>query len=77
MEGSICQKNAASRSSNNCLLEHQMEEDNPTTSKCVLGVQKKAIAAVVGGLLEKELKGHVGAPQLVNVISPPYLRNKQ
>ena len=35
-------------------------------------VQKKAIAAVVGGLLEEALKDHVGAPQLANVVGPPY-----
>ena len=36
----------------------------------------KAITAVVGGLLVEVLKDHVGAPQLVNVIGPLYLRNK-
>ena len=43
----------------------------------VLGAQKKAIAAVVRGLLEEALKDHIGAPQLANVVDPPYLRNKQ
>ena len=38
-----------------------------------LGMQKKAIAAVVRGLLEEELKDHVGAGQLANVVGPPYL----
>ena len=36
----------------------------------VLGAQKKAIAAVVGGLLEEALKDHVGAPQLANAVGP-------
>ena len=39
----------------------------------VLEAQKKAIAAVVGGLLEEMLKNHIGVPQLVNVVGPPYL----
>ena len=39
--------------------------------RSVLGAQK-AIAAVVGGLLEEALKDHVGAPQLANVVGPPY-----
>ena len=43
----------------------------------VLGAQKKAIAAVVGGLLEEALKGHVDVPQLANVVGTPYLRTKQ
>ena len=36
----------------------------------------KAIAAVVGGLLEEALKDNVGAPQLEN-IGQPYLQNKR
>ena len=44
---------------------------------CVLRVQKKAIAAVVGGVLEEAIKDNVGVPQLANVVGPPYLRNKQ
>ena len=43
----------------------------------VLGAQKKAIAAMVGGLLEEALKYHVGAPLLANIVGPPYLRNKR
>ena len=39
-----------------------MEEDNPTTSKKVFSeAQVKAIAAVVGGLLEEVLKDRIGA----------------
>ena len=39
-----------------------MEEDDPTTLQKVFSeVQVKAIAAVVGGLLEEVLKDRVGA----------------
>ena len=41
------------------------------------GAQKKAIAAVIGGLREVALKDYVGVLQLVNVVYPPYVRNKQ
>ena len=42
-----------------------MDEDKPTASREVfLEAQMKAIAAVVGGLLEEVLKDHVGALQL-------------
>ena len=34
----------------------------------VLRAQKKAIAAVVEGLLEEALKDHVGAPQLAIIV---------
>ena len=35
--------------------------------------QMKAIAAVVGGLLEEALKNHVGVWQLENMVGPLYL----
>ena len=37
-------------------------------AESVLRVQKKAITAVVGGLLEETLKAHGGARQLKNVV---------
>ena len=45
----------------------------------VLGAQKKAISALVEGLLEEALKDHVGTSQLANVVGPPYmyLQNKR
>ena len=39
----------------------------------VLGVQMKAIAALVGGLLEEAFKDHVGALQIEKVVGPLYL----
>ena len=47
-----------------------MEEDNPIALQ-------EAFSIVVGGLLEEALKDHIGAPQLENVVGPPYLRNKR
>ena len=46
-------------------------------AESVFGAQKKAIAALVGVLLEEALKHHVGVLQLGNVVGPLYLRNKQ
>ena len=37
----------------------------------------KAITAMVRGLLEEALKDPIGAPQLENVVGPPYLQNKK
>ena len=63
-------------SSSDCSLEREMEEDKPNTShEAFSEAQMKAISAVVGGLLEKALKDHVGVPQLENVVGPPYLQN--
>ena len=47
-------------------MERQLDEDKPTASQEVFSeVLMKAIAVVVGGLLEEALKNHVGALQLV------------
>ena len=65
IEQSACQVNSRWRSSSDCVLERQMDEDKPTTSWEVFSeAQNKAIAAVVGGLLEEALKDHVGELQL-------------
>ena len=51
-----------------------MEEGTQNASQEVFSeVQMKAIAGVVRGLLEEALKDHVGAPQLENIVGPPYL----
>ena len=55
-----------------------MEEGKHNTfQEMVLEVQMNAIVFVVGFLLEKALKDHVGAPQLQNIVGPLYLRNKR
>ena len=59
-----------------------MDEDKPNTSQEVFSeAQMKAIATMVGGLLEKALKDQVGVPQLehhrTTVPSKQTIRNKR
>ena len=62
---SVCPANFHWRSSSDCPLEYQVEEDKPTAFQEVFSkVRMKAIAAMVGGFLEEALEDHLGTLQI-------------